>query len=194
MNSAELKREKRRVRRDVLAVRDAVPAGERLRLAAHVADRFLELPEVAEALTVMIFWAFGSELPTMPIIEPLLARGTVVALPRTADGDLEPRTWRPGDPTEPTAFGALEPVAGERLDPVRIDVVATPAVAFDRSGRRVGYGGGFYDRFFGRTRADALRAGIGFGLQLVEGDLPGGAFDLRVDAVVTEDEVVRCVR
>ena len=52
------------------------------------------------------------------------------------------------------------------VHPAEIDVVATPAVAFDRAGRRVGYGGGFYDRFFPRTRADALRVGVGFGVQL----------------------------
>ena len=70
--------------------------------------------------------------------------------------------------------------------------MATPAVAFDRQGRRVGYGGGFYDRFFPRTRPDAFRVGIGFGVQLVDGELPGGSFDLRVDVVVTESETVRC--
>jgi 5-formyltetrahydrofolate cyclo-ligase len=67
-------------------------------------------------------------------------------------------------------------------------------VAFDRSGRRVGYGGGFYDRFFPRTRPDAFRAGIGFGAQIVDGELPGGDFDQRLDAVVTESETVRCRR
>jgi 5-formyltetrahydrofolate cyclo-ligase len=56
----------------------------------------------------------------------------------------------------------------------------------------VGYGGGFYDRFFPRTRGDALRAGVGFGIQLLGEALPGGPFDLRVDVVVTESETVRC--
>ena len=91
-----------------------------------------------------------------------------------------------------TTFGAREPAAGEMVHPAEIDVVATPAVAFDRAGRRVGYGGGFYDRFFPRTRADALRVGVGFGVQLLDEPLPGGAFDLRVDVVVTESETVRC--
>ena len=67
----------------------------------------------------------------------------------------------------------------------------TPGVAFDRSGRRVGYGGGFYDRFFPRTRPDTFRIGVGFDLQLIDGDLPGGHFDLGLDGVVTESGVVR---
>ena len=75
-----------------------------------------------------------------------------------------------------------------------MDVIVTPAVAFDRRGRRVGYGGGYYDRFFLRARSDAFRVGAAFGVQLVDGDLPAGHFDLRVHAVVTESEVVRCPR
>lgn len=92
-----------------------------------------------------------------------------------------------------TTFGALEPVQGSPLDPREIDAIAVPAVAFDREGRRVGYGGGFYDRFLPRTRNDAVRIGIAFGCQLLPpGDaLPSGAFDLRVDLVVTETGVLR---
>jgi 5-formyltetrahydrofolate cyclo-ligase len=192
VTSAELKRAKREVRRRVLAVRDALPPERREELAARVTERFLALPEVEAASVVMAFWSVGSELSTRPLIDALLAQGCVVALPRIVAGALEPRTWRPGDPLSGTPFGAMEPEAGTVVDPAAIDVVATPAVAFDRTGGRVGYGGGFYDRFFPRTRADAARIGIGFGLQLVDEDLPGAGFDLRVGVVVTESETVRC--
>ena len=192
MNSGQLKRAKKQVRATVLERRDALIPQERARLGALVTDRVLALPEVAAAGIVMAFWTFGSELPTMPLIEALTSGGVRVALPRIVDGDLEPRTWRPGEPTTTTSFGALEPADGEALDPAEVDVIVTPAVAFDRAGRRVGYGGGYYDRFFPRARSDALRVGAAFGVQLVEGDLPAGHFDLRVHAVVTESEVVRC--
>jgi 5-formyltetrahydrofolate cyclo-ligase len=194
VNSGQLKRAKKQVRRAVLARRDVLTPRERDRLGALVTERVLALPEVDSVHAVMAFWAFGSELPTMPLIEGLVARGVRVALPRIVDGDLEPRTWRPGEPTTTTSFGALEPSGGEVLGRDEIDVVVTPAVAFDREGRRVGYGGGFYDRFFLRTRPDAFRLGAAFGVQLVDGALPAGHFDLRVHAVVTESETVRCPR
>lgn len=190
--SAELKRAKRDVRRRVLAAREAIPAAQREALAARVTERFLALPEVEAASVVMAFWSFGSELPTAPLIEALLAKDRVVALPRIVAGELEPRTWGPGEPLSGTPFGAMEPAAGTVVDPASIDVIATPAVAFDRAGGRVGYGGGFYDRFFPRTRPDATRLGLGFGVQLVDEALPGAAFDLRVDTIVTESETVRC--
>ncbi|MEO8476097.1 MAG: 5-formyltetrahydrofolate cyclo-ligase [Actinomycetota bacterium] len=192
MDSGQLKREKRLVRLAVLERRDALSTRERERLGALVTARVLALPEVATARAVMAFWAFGSEVPTIGLIEALVSREVKVALPRIVDGELEPRTWRPGEPTTTTSFGALEPAGGEALAPSGVDVVVTPAVAFDRTGRRVGYGGGYYDRFFPRARPDAFRLGMAFGLQLLDRALPAGHFDLPVHAVATESETVRC--
>jgi 5-formyltetrahydrofolate cyclo-ligase len=191
MSSGDLKRAKRRIRGEVLAARDAVAASERGRASASVAERVLDLPEVARAGTVMAFWSFGSEVDTAPLIAALRARGVRVALPRIIDGDIEPVAYAPGDPVTTTAFGAHEPSAGQTLDPAAIDVVLTPAVAFDLSGRRVGYGGGFYDRFLHRVEPRAVRVGIGFDLQVVGGDVPYGHFDLGLDALVTESRVIR---
>ncbi|HVF08830.1 MAG TPA: 5-formyltetrahydrofolate cyclo-ligase [Actinomycetota bacterium] len=193
MNSADLKRAKREVRHRVLAERDAMPASDRARRSGAVAELALALPEVIRARTLMAFWSFGSELDTAPLLTGLHERGVTLVLPRVVDGELEPRSYRPGDAMTVTTFGALEPVQGSPLDPREIDAIAVPAVAFDREGRRVGYGGGFYDRFLPRTRNDAVRIGIAFGCQLLPpGDaLPSGAFDLRVDLVVTETGVLR---
>ena len=189
MSSADLKRVKRRVRNAVRGARDAVPVDVREKWAERVVRRFLELPEVVRARTVMLFWSFGSEVPTASLIERLHARGVVVALPRIEGGALVPIPFAPGDPTSTTTFGAEEPVADARLDPSTIDVVAVPGVAFDREGRRIGYGGGYYDRFL--RGLPAFTVGLVFGLQVVEQDLPAGRFDLPVDAIVTEDETIR---
>lgn len=194
MSGAELKNAKRRVRRQVLAARDALAPELRDELARRVIARFVALPEMGAAGTVMAFWSFGSELSTAPLLAKLVAKGVTVALPRIVDGAMEARSWRPGDPMTQTSFGAMEPSQGGFLEPDAVDVIATPAAAFDRRGRRVGYGGGFYDLFFPRTRVDALRAGVGFSLQLLDEDLPAGHFDARVDVVVTEEETVRCRR
>lgn len=194
LTSAELKRAKRDVRRATLAARDAIEPSARAGLAVAVADRFLAIPETGTARTVMAFWSFGSELPMSPLIEAMHSRGIVVALPHIVDGEMHPRRYEPGDRLTETSFGALEPSEGALVEPETIDVVATPAVAFDRLGARVGYGGGFYDRFFPRTKAGCLRAGVALGVQVLPpGEfLPGGHFDLRVDLIVTESETIRC--
>ena len=190
MNSAELKRAKRGVRARTLARRDAIDPMERARTGQLIVERFLALPEAVAARAVMAFWSFGSEVPMDPLIARLVEAGVTVVLPRIVDGQLEPRTWRPGEPVSETHFGAREPEGGRVVAPGEIDVVATPGIAFDRLGGRVGYGGGFYDRFLPST--PALRVGVAFGVQLVDEPLPGAPFDLPVDVIVTESETIRC--
>ena len=68
----------------------------------------------------------------------------------------------------------------------------TPGVAFDRSGHRIGYGGGFYDRFLRRTRRGVPRIALAFDLQVLPHELPVGSIDLGVDAIATETETIRC--
>jgi 5-formyltetrahydrofolate cyclo-ligase len=192
VNSTELKRAKRAVRARVLGRRDEIDPGERSRRGERIVERFLSLPEMDGAGTVMAFWAFGSEVPTDALISRLVERGITVVLPRIVDEHLEPRTWRPGEPVTQTHFGAREPQAGRVVEPQEIDVVAVPGVAFDRAGGRVGYGAGFYDRFLPSTRA--VRAAIAFDAQVEPEPLPAAGFDLPVDVIVTESETIRCAR
>jgi 5-formyltetrahydrofolate cyclo-ligase len=189
MSSGELKRAKREIRRSVLERRDAVPPGNRERWAERIAERAVDLPEIRDANTVMLFSSFGSEVPTGPLLRRLRDRGVSITLPRIEDGDLVPVPFAPGDPVRPTSFGALEPMATDTLDTASLDAVGVPGVAFDRLGGRIGYGGGFYDRFL--RDLGAFRFGIAFSLQVIEGRLPAGNFDLAVDAIVTEEETIR---
>ncbi len=188
--SHRLKRLKRRLRREGRALRDALTPGQREAKSAGIGTRLLALPEVRGAHTVMAFWSFGSEVDTGPILDRLLAVGVRVALPRIRGSEVEPVLYRRGDPLSATSFGAMEPAGGEVLDEGELDVVVTPGLAFDRTGFRTGYGGGYYDRLFRRTRPDAFLVGVCFALQLVE-EVPRGGADRPVDAIVTEDEVIR---
>jgi 5-formyltetrahydrofolate cyclo-ligase len=191
VSGTALRRAKRRVRAEVRGLRDAIPEEHRAKLGELVVDRLLALPEMAPAHTVMAFWSFGSEVSTQGLLASLQEAGVRVALPRIVDGDLEARTYAPGDPVTIASFGAGEPANGTTVPPTDLDVIVVPGVAFDRRGGRIGYGGGYYDRFLRRVRADAKRIAIGFGVQLVDELLPAGPADLPVDLVVTESEIVR---
>lgn len=185
--SGDLKRAKRDLRRDVLARRDALAEDERRGAAARVASRLADLPDLRAASTLLAYAAFGSELDPASYLASF--HGDVVALPRVEDHDMVAVAYREGDPLDPSSLGPMEP-RGEALDPRAVDAVLVPGVAFDAAGGRLGYGRGFYDRYFRRLRPGVPRIGVCYDLQVVE-RVPAGAWDLPVDLVVTEGRVLR---
>lgn len=191
LGSHRLKLAKRRLRREVLARRDLLAASDRAERSRSIASRLTALSEAASAAFVMVFWSFGSEVETSPLIDGFLGAGKVVALPRIEGGEVVAVAYARGDEMRETAFGAMEPRFGRVLDVRELDLIVVPGVAFDRSCRRLGYGAGFYDRLLGRTREDARAIAVAFALQVV-GEVPAGRTDRTIDGIVTEDEVIRC--
>ena len=98
-------------------------------------------------------------------------------------------SYRLGDTLAMSSYGANEPTVGAEIAPTDVDVFITPGLAFDRLGFRLGYGGGFYDRYFRRARPDALRIGVCYAAQLVQ-EVPSGPSDEPVDSIVTEEGIV----
>ncbi len=137
----------------------------------------------------MDYSSFGSEVDTWALLEHLSNHDVRVILPRVEGPVIAAIAYRPGDPVRPAPFGALEPSDGEIVPPEEIDVVIVPGLAFDRAGHRLGYGGGFYDRFLGRLRPDAVTIGVAFSDQIVD-EAPHGPKDRSVDIVVTEHGII----
>lgn len=187
-----LKQRKREIRRAVLEERDRLSSEDRAERSRRIADRAMTLDAIRGAGTVMGFWSFGSEVETAPLLERLHGAGTQVVLPRIEGSDVVAVVYETGDEVLATSFGAMEPTGVRLVQPDEVDVVIVPGVAFDREGNRIGYGGGFYDRFLPKARAGVPAVAFAFALQVLEGPLPRGSFDRRIDAIVTEDDVIVC--
>jgi 5-formyltetrahydrofolate cyclo-ligase len=172
-------------------VRAEIPPDERARRSGLVEGAVFALPEVARARTVLLFYSFGSEVATRRLIERLRSDRKRVLLPFLEGGVIEATEVGPGDDLVASSYGPREPARRDPVDPEEVDVVVTPGLAFDRAGRRLGYGGGFYDRYFDRLRPDAARVGVGFSAQLVD-EVPAGRRDRRVQIVVTEAGAIDC--
>jgi len=171
-------------------VRAAVPAERREELARAAEQHLFDLPAMAEAKSVLVFYSFGSEIRTSGLIERLTAQGKRVLLPfLDEDRRMEAAALAPGEAAIASTYGPKEPPSRVAVDPQEVDVVITPGLAFDRVGRRLGYGGGHYDRYLRRLRSRALRIGISFAVQVVD-EVPAEAADERVHVVVTEDGVL----
>jgi 5-formyltetrahydrofolate cyclo-ligase len=183
---------KRALRDLVLGRRDAMAGDERRAAGAALRARLTAVPTVADASAVFCFASFRSEIDTAPFISWCLARGVAVGVPRIV-GPHHMEAFAVGGERRdlaPGSFGIPEPRAGlPPVEPAAFDVVIVPGSAFDREGGRMGYGGGFYDTFLARMRADAERIGICFDLQVVD-RVPREPHDLCVDLIVTETRTI----
>jgi len=165
--------------------------------ARAIARHLVESPEVRRAATVAAYVSIGTEPGTGPLLDALTAMGRRVILPVVLpDLDLD---WAVYDGPENLARarrGLLEPT-GERLGREAVataDVVLTPGLAVDRTGMRLGQGGGCYDRALGRVPVGTFTCTLLYDGELLD-EVPAAAHDRRVTAVVTpEAGVVRLTR
>ena len=187
-----LAEEKAAVRARMRAIRGAIPASERTALGERIESRVFDLPPLREARTVLLFYSFGSEVPTARMAQRLVREGRRVLLPFLEGPEMQAAELRPGEPAEATSYGPKEPAHRVAVDSGEVDVVIAPGLAFDRSGYRIGYGGGHYDRYLRRLEPRAVRVGIGFSMQLVE-EVPWERGDEQVHLVVTEQGILDCI-
>jgi 5-formyltetrahydrofolate cyclo-ligase len=181
-----------RARRRAIAPAEGRRAAQ---LAVRNADRALRL---AAGARVALYAALPSELDSAPLIELAIERGCCVYLPRI-DRRRTSHAMRfiaMRGPLETNRLGIAEPQGSAVIGARWLDLVFLPLVGFDRSGMRLGTGGGFYDRAFEFRRWRRIwhaprLVGLGYACQEVE-HIAAGPHDVRLDAVVTEEGVIRC--
>lgn len=188
-----LREAKLAMRRQILARRDAVPAAVRAAASAAIAAGVRALPGFASAQAVLLTLPFRNEWDTLPLVHAALAAGKTVAMPRV-DAQarmLELHALRDAERDVVAGHQGIPEPRPEcpRVARDAIDFVLVPGVAFDSDGRRLGYGGGYYDRLLPLLSPRAARIAGAFELQLVE-RVPAAPHDIAVDAIVTESRVL----
>lgn len=163
---------------------------QQTRFAHQAARRALAQPSVQAARRVALFLSFDGELDTRPLIRHLWRQGKEVYLPVLHPfccGHLLFLRYEPDTPLVNNRFNILEPCLDVRrvLPCAQLDVMFTPLVAFDAQGRRLGMGGGFYDRTLQRWRQNGpYPIGLAHDCQQVEA-IPSEAWDIPLPAIVT---------
>jgi 5-formyltetrahydrofolate cyclo-ligase len=191
--SSELSEAKRSIRKEKLRWRASLEPEEARIKSEKIAATLNKLPEYANVKTILLYVsAKPNEVDTHSLIRQALSKGVRVLVPVT-DFDRNQLTFseiRGMEELIRVRFGLLEPRADSLrpADAGEANVIVVPGVAFDRECRRVGFGGGYYDRLLAGARAPAIA--LGYEGQLVE-RVPAGSKDVPVDAIVTECRVYR---
>lgn len=159
--------------------RATVEGGER------AAENLLSLPEIQRAKTIFLYAAFGSELPTMPAIERLTALQKEVYLPRMENSGMVPIFYQNGIPMPENRYGIKEPV-GVAFYGIP-DVAILPLLAVDANGNRLGYGGGYYDKYL--QGKPTLKVAYCYDFQVLD-KVFSEPHDVKVNIIVTDKRVI----
>ncbi|HLW92845.1 MAG TPA: 5-formyltetrahydrofolate cyclo-ligase [Roseiarcus sp.] len=181
------------LRQAALARRMSISAAMREKFSIRLAKEGVVLAGRFAARAVSAFFSLRDEPDTLPLLRALAEAGFPTLLPVTGPrgAPLVFRLWRPGDPLKTGAMKISEPLASApTLDP---DLLFTPLACFDRRGRRIGYGAGYYDLTLQALRAKGRAIAVGVAYGVAEGaDLPDEPHDQRLDFVLTETELIDC--
>lgn len=177
------------LRRQLRERRRAIPAAARIAAADALAGRLLALPFAPQHGHVAGYWATDGEI-ALHRWQLSLPAGVRYCLPLLHGKHLRFAPWRPGQPLKPNRYGIPEPEVdpAQALPPEAMALVVAPLVGFDAAGRRLGMGGGWYDRSFAfrhRQAPPPWLVGVGFAVQQTAA-LAAEAWDVPVDAVCTE--------
>ena len=193
MTKSELVAAKKFLRAKMLDARDAMSPAMRNAAAAAITVRLCQMPEYRQASTVLNYMSFGTELDTHAFFDRVLSDGKIPVLPRIdkptkslslhrveGHADLVDGVWGIREPRADAPMLAID----------AIDMVLMPGLAFDRSGNRLGYGAGFYDRLLSRSAEKPFRIVAAFDCQIVDA-VPADAHDRPCHGIVTESQLLR---
>ena len=184
---SDVRLRKAELRAQVLARRSALPADQRSAAGTLIRDAVLAEPQVQMAGTIAAYYSIGAEPGTHGLVFALWKRGSYVLLPvLRPDGDLDWASYEGPDSMVPGPRGLLEPGEQPRgVDAVaRADAVLVPALAVDEAGRRLGRGGGSYDRALARVGPLVPLIALVYDDELVE-HVPAESHDIPVRATVS---------
>lgn len=182
---------KARLRKRLLEVRRELPFEDVYRLSSRVQKRFLASDFLGPSRCIALYSSFQNEVLTDDIFEGAAALGKEVYFPKVLPGNgrlafyrvVNLKNLRPGSFEVPEPEGSEVNVATDTFD-----LIVVPGVAFDRSGSRVGFGKGYYDRALAGKKGRIVA--LAYEFQVVDEEIPIDGHDVRVSAIVTEDRII----
>lgn len=187
--------DKKQVREQVIKLRDSQSEDKILSKSKIIKDELFDFEYFKKSNIIMFYVSFRSEVKTDFIIKESLKLGKKVVLPQADPKNKKLNIFQVTNFEEDLKegiWGILEPKdACKKIDIKNIDLVIVPAVAYDMRGYRVGYGGGYYDKFlseFYNSNKNGKTIGLAYELQIID-KIPADEFDQKVNFIVTEERI-----
>jgi 5-formyltetrahydrofolate cyclo-ligase len=196
MAFTSMKMDKFVVRQDMRRRRDAMSLDDVLNLSRAIEDRLFACKEFLDCRNVMFFLSFGNEVRTDEMIARSLIDNKRVYVPRLIRRERRMEVCEITDMNQEFELGSYDIREPSRLNsrvvsPSIIDAVIAPGLAFDRSGGRIGFGGGYFDWLFKQLPDGAQRLGVAYEFQ-VKDSIPQDFWDERVQKIFTDNDMINC--
>jgi len=193
-----MKEDREALRQKILGARDGLSDKARQAKSMSVMQNFWTLPGMQQWSTLFIYVNFRSEVETLELIKKCINRDIRVAVPLVDASAVRMIPLLIKDPEQDLVPGYYnipepDPKKSLRLEPGEIDAAVIPGSVFDIHGGRLGYGGGYYDRFLLNDAPQAKRIGLAFELQVVD-KVPLEPHDQPLDILITEERIVNITR
>lgn len=183
---------KKDLRRMCSVVRNKMSEEEKNNKSTKIVNKFIDTFTFQSSKCFFIYIDYRSEVQTAKIIDFIIMQGGIVCVPAVIPESTKMvavQISRPAVDLAPGFKGILEPLPelfhSCRIDAENIDIAVIPGLAFDQTGGRMGYGGGYYDRFLQKDAPQALRVGLAYKLQMVA-NIPMEKHDILMDYIICE--------
>ncbi|QXE17510.1 5-formyltetrahydrofolate cyclo-ligase [Clostridium sp. 001] len=176
------------IRKKMKEERNKLSNLQKEKLDNSVLQKVIESEEYNKANIIFIFVSYGSEVDTHRIIKKALEQGKNICVPKVISKEDGMVAVRIHDFNElkSGAYGILEPEDTKfKVEEASIDLCYIPGVAFDKRGGRVGYGGGYYDRFFKKLRENSKKIALAYRFQVLD-EVPMEKHDMFIDGIISD--------
>lgn len=186
--------EKKSIRNTILEIRNYLKSEEVDKLSGEIMSNLIKIPIFEKSKKIMVYLSFKNEVDTFKLISFCQKKGKDIIVPFTIEKDkrIVPSLIKDIDKElVKSKFGYLQP-SPEHLKPIddkEIDLIIVPGVAFDRLGYRIGFGGGYYDRFLSKLKHKVTTIGLAYDFQIIS-RVPAEEFDIPLDYIVTEKRII----
>ncbi|MBP1890091.1 5-formyltetrahydrofolate cyclo-ligase [Clostridium moniliforme] len=191
MNIKELKKE---IRKSIIGKRNKIKNKDKTSMDNKIIESFKKEDSYKKARGIFIYIGFGSEINTKVIIEDALKKGKEVYVPKVKGKEMLLIKIDSLENLVTSSYGILEPIGdNNNFDVDKLDLLVMPGVAFDNSGNRIGYGGGYYDRFLEKNKTNAEKIALAYEFQILN-SINNEKHDVKVDKIITEERIINISR